>query len=286
MSLLVRLLLVGAVTALGACATHAPGGSAQALTGDGARVVTLVPSFADDMYAIGAGSQLVGVSAFTDAPRAKDLPRVADASSIDDEAIVALRPGVVIGIPAQERFTEPLRRAHLRVVLLPDDTYQQIFENLKEIGALTGRTRKAQSTISRLQGVTAALQSQTRDYLRHPSVFIVLGSGPIWTAGADSYIATLIRLAGGTNAASDLHGAYGQYSAEALLRRQPDLLVADAAIHLGTALGAEPWRSLRAVRLGRVYAVNPDLLERPGPAYNDGLRWLIDRIRPLAIATH
>lgn len=285
MRLLVTLLLVGAVMVLGACATHAPRGRAPAPAGGAGRVVTLVPSFADDMYAVGAGSQLVGVSAFTDAPRAKALPRVADASSVDDEAIVALRPSVVIGIPAQERLTEPLRRAHLPVVLLPDDTYEQIFENLKAIGALTGRTRQAQSTISRLQRVTASLQSQTRDYARHPSVFMVLGSGPIWTAGADSYIATLIRLAGGTNAASDLHSAYGQYSAEALVRRQPDLLVSDAAIRLGTALGAEPWRSLRAVRLGRVYAVNPDLLERPGPAYNDGLRWLIDRIRPLAIAT-
>ncbi|HLX26329.1 MAG TPA: ABC transporter substrate-binding protein, partial [Candidatus Cybelea sp.] len=87
------------------------------------RVVTLVPSFADDLYAIGAGSQLVGVSAFTDARQANSLPRVADSSSVDAEAIVALRPSLVIGIPAQERLTEPLRRAHLRVVFLSDDSY-------------------------------------------------------------------------------------------------------------------------------------------------------------------
>ncbi len=76
-----------------ACAARAPvRESAPQTPASGARVVTLVPSFADDVYAVGAGAQLVGVSAFTDAPRAKGLPRVADASSVDDEAIVALRP--------------------------------------------------------------------------------------------------------------------------------------------------------------------------------------------------
>jgi ABC-type Fe3+-hydroxamate transport system substrate-binding protein len=50
-------------------------------------------------------------------------------------------------------------------------------------------------------------------------------------------------------------------------------------------LDREPWRSLRAVQLHHVYSVDPDLLERPGPSYNDGLRWLVDRLTPLAIAT-
>jgi ABC-type Fe3+-hydroxamate transport system substrate-binding protein len=68
------------------------------------------------------------------------------------------------------------------------------------------------------------------------------------------------------------------------VRRQPDALVADAAIHLDASFDRDPWRSLNAVRRGRVYAVNPDLIERPGPSYNDGLRWLIDRLRPLATA--
>jgi iron complex transport system substrate-binding protein len=273
-------------TVLCACAAHAPAANPESADlGAARRVVTLVPSFADDVYAIGAGSQLVGVSAFTDAPPAKELRRVADASSVDAEAILALRPSLVIGIPAQARLTEPLRRARVRVVLLPDDSYVSIFEDLSAIGALTGRVSQAKATIARLRHETAQLHARTKAYARRPSVFVVLGNGPIWTAGSDSYITTLIELAGGTNAASDLRAAYGQYSAEALVRRQPDLLVTDAAVHLDAAFDREPWRSLRAVRLHRVYSVNPDLIERPGPSYNDGLRWLVDRVTPLAIAS-
>lgn len=273
-------------TVLCACAAHAPAANPESADlGPARRVVTLVPSFADDVYAIGAGLQLVGVSAFTDAPPAKELRRVADASSVDAEAILALRPSLVIGIPAQARLTEPLRRARVRVVLLPDDSYVSIFEDLSAIGALTGRVSQAKATIARLRHETAQLHARTKAYARRPSVFVVLGNGPIWTAGSDSYITTLIELAGGTNAASDLRAAYGQYSAEALVRRQPDLLVTDAAVHLDAAFDREPWRSLRAVRLHRVYSVNPDLIERPGPSYNDGLRWLVDRVTPLAIAS-
>jgi iron complex transport system substrate-binding protein len=246
------------------------------------RVVALMPSIAEDLYAVGAGSQVVAVSAFTDLPQARNLPRVGDVNSIDVERIVALRPDVVIGIPSQTRQTEPLRRAGLRVVLLPDDTYNEIFKNLRAIGELAGHQAEATATIVRLQRETAQLQARTRRFARHPSVFVVLGSTPIWTAGSTSYITTLIELAGGVNAAGDLHAAYSEYSAEALLRAAPDMLISDPAVHLDAVLDREPWRSLRAVALHRVYSMDPRLVLQPGPNYNQGLRWLIDRLTPLA----
>lgn len=246
------------------------------------RIVTLVPSFADDLYAVGAGPEIVAVSAFTDAPQAQRLPRVADASSVDVEAIVALHPSLVVGIPAQTRLVEPLRRAHVAVVLMPDDTYAEIFTDLRHLGALAGHAREATATIARLRHETSKLQRRTRAFARHPSVFVVLGDAPIWTVGSGSYISTLIELAGGKNAAADLALPYGEYSAEALLRHQPDLLVADPATQLRTVADREPWRSLRAVREGHVASVDPRILERPGPNYNEGIRWLLAHLTPLA----
>jgi iron complex transport system substrate-binding protein len=270
---------------LAACAAHSVTGRPESPL-RGGRVVTLVPSFAEDLVAVGAVSQLVGVSAFTDVPAIAGLPRVADVSGVDAEAILALHPTLVLGIPAQARFIEPLRRSHLHVVLLADDTYRQIFSNLRAIGALTGHARQAAQGIARLQRVTSELRRRTRRFVRRPSVFVVLGTGPIWTAGSGSYITTLIALAGGRNAADDLHSAYGEYSAEALLRNQPDLLVADRAVRIDAVLGREPWRSLRAVQLHRVDDVNPAIIERPGPNYNAGIRWLVEHLAPLATARH
>jgi ABC-type Fe3+-hydroxamate transport system substrate-binding protein len=247
-------------------------------------IVTLVPSFADDAYAIGAGGQLVAVSSYTDDSRARRLPRVADAQSVDVETIVALHPRVVIGIPAQARLVQPLRRAGVRVVLLPDDAYDSIFSDITTIGALAGREAQATAVARRLQARTVALQRRTASYRRRPSVFIVLASAPIWTAGSSSYIAALITHAGGRDAAAMI-APYGQYSAEALLAQQPDIIVADRSAQLPTLLAREPWRSLRAVELHRVYEIDSDLLERPGPRYNDAIAWFIDRLQPFATET-
>lgn len=263
-----------ALTVLVSCATRVP---PQREGG----IITLVPSFADDAYAVGAGALLAGVSAYTDDPRAKRLRRVADAESVDVETIVASRPRVVIGIPAQARLVQPLQRAGLRVVLLPDDAYDSIFSDIETIGALTGRAAQAAAVVQTLRARTAALQRRTAAYRRQPSVFVVLSSAPIWTAGSSSYIAALIARAGGRDAAA-MSAAYGQYSAETLLAQQPDVIVADRSARLPTLLTREPWRSLRAVAQHRVYEIDSDLLERPGPRYNDAIAWFIDRLEPVA----
>jgi ABC-type Fe3+-hydroxamate transport system substrate-binding protein len=270
------------VFATAACSSpHSAARSAVGTTH--ARLVALMPSLAEDLYAIGAGPQVVAVSSFTDDARAKKLPRVADFTSVDTERIVTLHPDVVIGIPAQSRLVAPLRRAGIDVVLLPDDTYDEIFVNLRKIGALAGRQTQAQAVIVRLTRRTMQLHARTRAFTHHPSVFVVLGSGPVWTAGATSYIASLIRIAGGVNAADDLHTAYGEYSPEALLRAQPDAIVTDPAIHLGAVLDREPWRSLHAVENHRIFIVDPAaMIERPGPHYNEGIHWLLERLIPLA----
>jgi iron complex transport system substrate-binding protein len=266
---------------LAACGDRTAGDSANAGAMGG--IVTLVPSFADDLYALGAGRQIVAVSAFTDDSRAAALPRVADAAGVDVEEIVALRPRLVIGIPSQARSIEPLRRAHLRVVLLSDDGYDRIFANLRTIGALAGRQREAVALVARLQRETGKLHARAQRFAWHPRVFVVLDSAPIWTAGSASYISKLISIAGGRNAAADLPAAYAPYSAESLVEDQPDVLVGDRAANLDAGLKREPWRTLRAVRLHRVYAVDSDLLERPGPRYNDAIEWLLDHLSPIAM---
>ncbi len=248
------------------------------------RVVALVPSFVEDLCAIGAARQVVGVSAYAnDVPCAKNLPVVGDFAGIDAERIVALRPDLVVGIPSQQRSMTPLRRAGLQVQTLRDLSYADLFDNLRQLGALTGRTPQAKALGAQLRARTAELGRRTRAFKRHPTVFLALGTGPIFTAGANSYIGTLIGLAGGRNAVGTLPGAYAAYSAEALLRLQPDAILTDKAVGLPSVLGREPWRSLRAVQLGRVWIL-PDaaILERPGPRYNEGLEWLIDRLTPLA----
>jgi iron complex transport system substrate-binding protein len=242
------------------------------------RIVSLMPSLTEDLFAIGAGPNVVAVSAYTDyPPAAAKLPVVASFTSIDAEKIVRLHPDVVIGIPAQARLVADVARTGVRVELIDDETYDQLFTALARVGEIAGREREASALAARLRARTAQLTRRLP--ADRPSVFVVLETNPIVTTGDTSFIAHLIVLAGGVNAAGDLPEAYPRFSAEALLARAPDVLVADTLGGLPAVLASPPWSGLRAVREHRVYILHDaDILERPGPRYNDGLAWLIDHI--------
>lgn len=239
------------------------------------RIVSLIPSLTEDLFALGAGSRVVGVSEFSDfPPAAKQLPRVASFTSVDAERIVTLHPDLIVGIPAQASLIAPLLRAKLRVELLPDDTLDDIYATLRRLGALVGRVPEADALVSRMRSETVRLE-RTASSSSHPSVFVVLDVAPIYTVGKRSYINSLIETAGGRNAAG-LNVAYGRYSAEALLARQPDVIVVDPAVGFRAVQDREPWRSLHAVQAGNVAEIpDPGILLHPSPRYNEGLAWLI-----------
>jgi iron complex transport system substrate-binding protein len=164
---------------------------------------------------------------------------------------------------------------------LPDESYSDIFADIRRLGAITGDDGGAARLSARLQQRTGALQ-RSEHAKRRPSVFVVLQAQPIWTVGPQSYISTLLHLAGARNAVVSLPRPYAQYTAEALIRLQPDAIVTGSDTQLPSVLDREPWRSLRAVREHRVFVLaDPSVLERPGPNYNEGLSWLIERLRPL-----
>ncbi len=278
MILRVLALAVAAAAALASCVTHRSAIDVTVLAGPAPRrIVSLVPSLTEDLFAVGAGSSVVGVSQYTDyPPEAKRLPQVASFAAINAERVVALHADLAVGIPAQDRLAGDLRRAGIRVELIRDDTFADIFTDLATVGDLTAHTVEARALIARLHARTAALTRSVKRRARKPSVFVVLGVAPVYTVGRGSYIATLIEMAGGRNAAGDVNAPYARYSAEALVARQPDLLVVDPDVRLSDVLSQPPWNALRAVREHRVYTL-PDaaILERPGPRYNDGLAWLI-----------
>jgi iron complex transport system substrate-binding protein len=273
-----RAFALGGLVALASCAPRHETTAVKMIAGTTPhRIVSLVPSVTEDLFAVGAGPAVVGASVFTDyPPEAKRLPVVATFASINTERIVALHADFAIGIEPQDRLAGDLRRAKIPVMLLHDDSYEDIFRNLIAIGTLTGHREAAIDLVARLHRRTAALVRSAKPRTHKPTVFVVLGTAPVFTVGRGSYIATLIEMAGGRNAAADVDAPYARYSAEALVARQPDLLVVDPDVRLNDVLKQPPWNALRAVKQHRVYTL-PDaaILERPGPRYNDGLAWLI-----------
>lgn len=271
-------MLVAAAATAPAPSRSVPAGAAGAR-----RIVSLLPSLTEDLFAVGAGKRVVAVSEYTDfPPAARRLPVVASFSSVNTERIVALHPDLVVGIQAQVVSMRDLTRTGIATVVLKDDSLADVYGNIAAAGRMTGRVAQARVLIARLKAQTAALVRGAARPARAPSVFVVLGTAPIFTVGKGSYIDSLIALAGGHNAAADIDAPYARYSAEALVARQPDVLVVDPDIHFPDAVGKAPWNVLRAVREHRVFTLpSAAILERPGPRYNDGLAWLIAALRKL-----
>ena len=106
------------------------------------RIVSLIPSLTEDLFAIGAAPRVVGVSQYTDRPaRAMRLPQVGSYSALDTEALARLHPDLVVGIPAQATLVVDARRIGLRVGRIPDEPFDDLYATFARLGKLCARVR-------------------------------------------------------------------------------------------------------------------------------------------------
>jgi len=231
-----------------------------------ARVVSLAPALTEDLFAIGAGAEVVGVDAYSNRPAAAArLPRVGSLRTVNSEVIAGLAPTLVVGIPYQDPSLRDLARTGIRTQALPVDTLDDDFHAISVLGRLTGHAAGAAQLLVTIRGRLDAASRRTRD-LPQPTVFAVIGTAPIYTAGRGSYIDDLFAIAHLRNVAGNVHAAFPALSAETLAADDPDILVVPA----GTAIpSGPPWSQLRAVRAHRIVTIDEDDLLRPGPRVAD-----------------
>ena len=138
--------------ALAAGANRAPGGQASALAAPATRIVSLVPSATETLFAIGAGGRVVGVSSFDSFPaEVRTLPRVGALLDPDTERILALRPDLVILYGSQVDLQSRLERAGIRTQTYRHGGIAEVFAGLRELWALTGRAADAARIARELQ---------------------------------------------------------------------------------------------------------------------------------------
>lgn len=264
------------LTALVACGDSAPpGGTRQLAHG----IVTLAPHLAELVFAAGAGDILVGVSAHTDhPPAAAGLDVVSDAFTVDQEQLALAAPALVLawqsGTP--RHVVDELRAAGYRVEAIETRGLGDVASALRTIGRLTGREATAEAAALEFE---AALDSIAASYKsRRPvSVFYQVSMRPLYTISGDHYISEIVSLCGGQNVFAELDDLAPSVSVEAVLARDPQVLLA------GSDDGSMPfsewsrWPRLAANRYGNLFVVDADAIGRPS------LR-LVDAA--LAVCTH
>lgn len=247
------------------------------------RIVSLAPSVTELLFALGVGDKVVGVTRWCNYPAAaRKLPKVGDVS-LSEEQIVVLRPDLIVGDGALERpFLDRLAKLGWPVLAVRPQRVAEVARALSLLGRATGVPEAGEKAARQYRERLAKLSAEGARLARRPGgpvrTFVWLDPDGLYTAGPGTFLDELITLAGGRNIAGEARTPWPLLSEETLLLADPEVIVVTP--FSPEAVRKKPrWQGITAVRAGKVYQVDPDLLSRPGPRLLDGLQALIALIR-------
>jgi iron complex transport system substrate-binding protein len=250
------------------------------------RIVSLTPATTEILFAIGAGSQVVGRDMFSDFP--EESLSVADVGGswgeYNTEAIVSLQPDLILagGINPPELVAN-LENLGLTVYFLANPTtLEGLYTNLQVLGRMTGNEKKAAELTSSLDARVRTVDQKLAGITDEVEVYYELEATP-FTAGPGTFVDQLIARAGGTNFGAKMDSAWAQVSLEQLLLADPDIIILGDSAYGETpeSVAARPgWASLAAVREQHIFPFDDNLVSRPGPRLVDGLEALARLIHP------
>lgn len=255
------------------------------------RVVSLAPSNTEIMFALDAGSLLVGRDDFSDyPPEALAVPSIGSLyPTVNAETVVALEPDLVLAAG----ITNPddvQRLADLGLTVFAtriNTTLEDVFHDILEVGTLVGRAAEAEALVGDLRARAEAVTAKTNVAQDRPKVFYEVDAtepASPWTAGPGTFMDQLITQAGGRNIGALLTEQYAQISLEQLVAEDPDVIVLGSSTYGGqtpeTVAARVGWGEIKAVQAGAVYVFDDNLVSRPGPRVVEGLELLARLIHP------
>ena len=258
------LALVVSLVASGAATSPAP------------RIVSLSPHITELLFAAGAGAQVVGVDDSSDyPPAALHIPKLGEAATLDIEKLLSLKPTLVIvwetGTPARRRLE--LERLNLHVVVTEQRHLEDVGSILMDFGRLAGTESTAAEAARRYGAELAGLRAR---YAGRPRlrVFYQVWDRPLYTLSGEHVVSEVISLCGGDNVFAQLSTLAPAIDREAVLTRDPDVILIGASGAEGARQAAEwtRFRSLQAVRKHHIFTVNPSLVGRMAPRILEGVQ--------------
>ncbi len=247
------------------------------------RLVCLIPSVVDDVYALGAGDDVEAVSDFTRYPdAARSKPSIGLPMNPSIETILSFHPDLVIGNgPLSEvQGIDQLQQNGIPVFMLDPHGITGIYNSIESLGNALNREDAATKLIAKLHARENAVHERVQG---KPvvSIFMPIWYDPVITIGKHAFITELISAAGGRSVTDDIAQEWPQVSLEAVIARAPEaiLLVKGSKMSLKDLSTRPGWDSLTAVRTGRVYYVD-GRIDFPSPVAFDAMEELAKQFHP------
>jgi ABC-type Fe3+-hydroxamate transport system substrate-binding protein len=263
--------------------------SAAAPDDPGQRIVSLNPSLTEILLMLGARAELVGVDSFShrSLPAVADLPDVGGLFNPSLETIVGLAPDLVVLVPSVEQrdLRSRLEGLGLRVVAFPNIRFDDVLENVEDLGALVGREQAARRRIDAIRGARTAVRLAVGEREPVPCI-VVLQRDPLFVVGSGSFLDEMLADVGGHNLAGVLGDPYPRVGLEWLVAAAPQVIVdmsLDAGVDSSVLDYWRRWPTIPAVASERVLHVEPELVSMPGPQLDRALRVLARALHGEAI---
>ncbi|HBE67360.1 MAG TPA: cobalamin-binding protein [Planctomycetaceae bacterium] len=256
------------------------------------RIVSLAPATTELLYALGLADQIVGATKYCNyPPEALKLPRVGGGTieSISVEKILSLKPDLVLcNSDTHQPLVDRLERLKVKACAVGAQSLGGLYEESEWIGLLTDREREAQDLISKMSARETALKEIVAQFQPNPKlrVFYEVWDEPLMTAAPNSFIGELLSIAGLENVLSSTSVRYPRISSEAVVKGDPELILAPTS-HLEEvdvdAFQARPgWGAVSAVVDKRIHLISGDKISRCGPRVLDALAEIIEAAYPQA----
>lgn len=236
------------------------------------RIVSLAPATTEMLFAIGIGERVVGVTSYCDyPPAAKKLPKVGGFVNPSLENIISLKPDLVVAMRGNPlNLLKRLEELGYPVFALNPGKIADVLNDMERLGKITGSkeadkvVKSLKERLERMRNIVGKIP-----YNKRPTVMIELWDNPLIVFGKNSIGGEVIELAGGRNIIEESRTPYPKISLEVLLKRQPDVIILAHMTKVKNPLEEvkerENWNKLKAVNEGRVYSIDADIIDRPGP---------------------
>jgi len=252
------------------------------------RIVSLAPSLTEILFLLGAQSRLKGVTRFCDWPAAaRRLPRVGGYIDPNLEAVMALKPDLVLAQPnsGNRKVVKNLARMGIRIMLIRLYSIADIWASIRELGLILGKAKEARILLKSIKARMARVSDRLKD-AGTKKILLIYGTKPLIAAGRGTFGDELIRLVGGRNIAQESKIRYPIFSLERILALKPEVILsATMSAAKGHCLASvkrywSRWPSLPAVKKGAIRWISPSLIARPGPRIDRTFEMMAKAIYP------
>lgn len=271
-------------------------GDTTSLTAYPERIVSLAPSCTEIVFAVDAGDKVVGVSDYCDYPynfaawiAAGNMTSIGGFEDPNMEVITTLDPDLILASGGvQTESVDTLRERGYKVLVLDPTSVDGILNNIELMGNATGNRAEATALVNDITNRINTVEDKVANAVK-PKVYyeVYYEITSSWTIGAKAWQTELIEKAGGTNVFGDQQMDYYQYQAEALIARNPDVIVLPGeGMGTGTAESLDAvkaragWDTTNAVQNERIYQINSDIIERSGPRVAETIEQLAEFFHP------